>query len=195
MSNLSSQFLVDQVEDDSLDALLSASDDAIAMSQAVFTSSIEHNTTPSINNNDDHHFVTIAMMKSFPDNTISESTWFHILATARSRCDPDCAICMNSLMVPRASHQSCNSAQRHDHYDEDEEEGASSLLTKTRVVLSCSHVFHEACLSAFERFNLTSIAKVIKSNVCPMCRATYEKRQLSNNSFTFRDSIEEEEEE
>ncbi|EDO29619.1 predicted protein, partial [Nematostella vectensis] len=40
------------------------------------------------------------------------------------------------------------------------------------VLLSCSHVFHMTCLQAFEEFTTST------KHVCPVCRATYQKRVL-----------------
>ncbi|CAM9998157.1 unnamed protein product [Choristocarpus tenellus] len=43
-----------------------------------------------------------------------------------------------------------------------------------QVILSCSHIFHRKCLSAFERFLRTS------ERTCPLCRkADYQKRFTS----------------
>lgn len=53
---------------------------------------------------------------------------------------------------------------------------SSSSLTSTSslcVLLSCSHIFHEACLSSFERFTKKDILS------CPICRSLgYGKRIL-----------------
>eukprot|EP00753_Platysulcus_tardus_P015574 PLAT5098.1.p2 GENE.PLAT5098.1~~PLAT5098.1.p2 ORF type:complete len:115 (+),score=25.10 PLAT5098.1:145-489(+) len=40
---------------------------------------------------------------------------------------------------------------------------------REKVLLSCTHVFHTRCLSAFEDFNLTGAL------VCPVCRSSYQK--------------------
>lgn len=196
MSNISSQFLVDQVEDDSLDALLSASDEAIALSQLVFTGAGD----------------TMAHSHYFPSNrsSISESTWYSVLMDARNRCDNECAICMNNFVLKSMSSSSFHRGRGDndlttygatvDTFEEELHSASSSTreVMKTRVLLSCSHIFHDACLSAFERFNLTSSTTTavsgvsLKPSVCPMCRATYEKRKLSNYGFTFVDALEEE---
>jgi predicted NAD/FAD-binding protein len=157
LSSLSEKFLTGQVEDDSLDALLSASDEAIAISQSVFR----------------RDQVSFSSALLLPSSKISEASWYNILSTARSRCDGECAICMNSL-------QSTNIIENQASCFHDEEDSN----VKERVVLSCSHVFHGACLSAFERFNLASL-KSVNKNICPMCRSTYEKRKLSKYGFTF----------
>ena len=38
------------------------------------------------------------------------------------------------------------------------------------MLLSCSHVFHAACIDALERFNDEA------AKLCPMCRGCYHKR-------------------
>jgi hypothetical protein len=44
-----------------------------------------------------------------------------------------------------------------------------TFRAETQVILSCSHVFHQACLASFERFSGRA--------TCPLCRsADYEKR-------------------
>lgn len=44
-----------------------------------------------------------------------------------------------------------------------------TFRAETQVILSCSHVFHQACLASFERFSGRAS--------CPLCRAAdYEKR-------------------
>ena len=40
------------------------------------------------------------------------------------------------------------------------------------VLLSCTHVFHLTCLTAFEELSL------IEKKVCPVCRSGYQKRTL-----------------
>ncbi|OQR93571.1 hypothetical protein ACHHYP_20098 [Achlya hypogyna] len=50
-----------------------------------------------------------------------------------------------------------------------------------KVILSCSHLFHHACLSSFERFMRTS------ARVCPLCRKhNYEKKATTRGEAAFR---------
>nr|XP_020457866.1 RING finger protein 32 [Monopterus albus] len=50
---------------------------------------------------------------------------------------------------------------------------------QTQVLLSCSHVFHRACLQAFERFS--------GRKCCPMCRREqYETRVIHDAAHLFR---------
>lgn len=49
----------------------------------------------------------------------------------------------------------------------------------TQVLLSCSHVFHKACLQSFERFS------GIRS--CPLCRASdYQKKVINDGADAYR---------
>ncbi|KAM4026935.1 RING finger protein 32 isoform 1-T5 [Anomaloglossus baeobatrachus] len=52
----------------------------------------------------------------------------------------------------------------------EEQQGPSIRPT---VLLSCSHVFHHACLQAFEEFSLG------ERLVCPLCRSPYQKKIFS----------------
>ncbi|BFI29394.1 hypothetical protein MPTK2_3g02100 [Marchantia polymorpha subsp. ruderalis] len=51
---------------------------------------------------------------------------------------------------------------------------------KEKVLLSCSHVFHRACVLSFEKYSQVQPC-------CPVCRTThYEKLVLKNNSIKFK---------
>ncbi|KAM3593050.1 uncharacterized protein V6R79_005094 [Siganus canaliculatus] len=53
------------------------------------------------------------------------------------------------------------------------------FLLQPQVLLSCSHVFHRACLQAFERFS--------RKKCCPMCRREqYETRVINDAAQLFR---------
>nr|XP_046226585.1 RING finger protein 32 isoform X4 [Scatophagus argus] len=53
------------------------------------------------------------------------------------------------------------------------------FLLHPQVLLSCSHVFHRACLQAFERFS--------RKKCCPMCRKEhYEMRVIHDAARLFR---------
>ena len=43
-----------------------------------------------------------------------------------------------------------------------------------QVLLSCSHLFHRACLEAFECFNIYEVC------LCPVCRDSYTKIGVEN---------------
>lgn len=51
----------------------------------------------------------------------------------------------------------------------------------SEVLLSCSHVFHQACIYSFERFSQS------KERTCPICRCTdYQKRLTHKGSKAFQ---------
>ncbi|CAN0135191.1 unnamed protein product, partial [Ectocarpus fasciculatus] len=49
---------------------------------------------------------------------------------------------------------------------------------RERLLLSCSHVFHKACLKAFEGFNIYEV------HLCPVCRQEYESVDPSRLDFS-----------
>jgi len=173
MSRLNEQFLTDSIADDSLDALLAASDDALALSHSVFRQDTEFDIEGPTAKTGSTVNMSLAGVRV---------EWFEVLSRARERSDQECAICMNdfSTVLPRCHHEE----------EEEEEEDCIVRMKKARVILSCSHVFHQSCLSAFERFNLAS-SQTLSSNrrpqgcVCPMCRASYEKRNLASFGYSF----------
>ncbi|KAE9349883.1 hypothetical protein PF008_g6707 [Phytophthora fragariae] len=57
-----------------------------------------------------------------------------------------------------------------------------SFGVKEQVILSCSHMFHLACITSFERFLRTN------QRVCPLCRKqNYQKRNTTMASAFHRD--------
>ena len=66
--------------------------------------------------------------------------------------------------------------------------------TGEQVILSCSHVFHEACLTSFEAFQASQHASRVQGQAeggtaaayeraCPVCRrAKYEKKRTTQVS-------------
>ena len=50
---------------------------------------------------------------------------------------------------------------------------SSRPIRRHRVLLSCSHVFHQTCLEAFEEFAVGE-----RKHLCPVCRTHYQKRLL-----------------
>ena len=44
-------------------------------------------------------------------------------------------------------------------------------MSRSQVILSCSHIFHQTCLEAFEEF-----ASEGRRFICPVCRSHYQKR-------------------
>ncbi|XP_075684816.1 RING finger protein 32 [Rhinoderma darwinii] len=83
---------------------------------------------------------------------IGEADWEKIQLQAVRHEILDCPICIMPL-CPN------NEEQR-------------SRSNRTAVLLSCSHVFHRACLQAFEEF---SVGECL---VCPLCRSPYQKKMF-----------------
>eukprot|EP00658_Telonema_sp_P-2_P053362 TRINITY_DN4186_c0_g1_i2.p2 TRINITY_DN4186_c0_g1~~TRINITY_DN4186_c0_g1_i2.p2 ORF type:complete len:113 (+),score=12.98 TRINITY_DN4186_c0_g1_i2:436-774(+) len=77
-----------------------------------------------------------------------EQDWDAITQQALDRGISDCAICLGNVETCRHT-------------------GARQV-----TVLSCSHMFHSACISSFERFSTS------EDPVCPICRSSYEKKEL-----------------
>ncbi|XP_018122625.1 RING finger protein 32-like [Xenopus laevis] len=88
---------------------------------------------------------------------ISEEEWERIQIKAARQEIFDCPICIMPLC--------CNS-------DTQRNEERSSHSSRPVVLLSCSHVFHQSCLHAFEEFT------VGESYICPLCRSPYKKKLL-----------------
>ena len=83
----------------------------------------------------------------------SPSRWDNVRETALKRAAEECPICM------------CNfSTQAHD----------KKGRKRAKVLLSCSHVFHEKCITTFESFNNDKHGP----NTCPVCRAAYSRIQF-----------------
>lgn len=98
-------------------------------------------------------------------NKVDAHYWLQIQKAARARGDDDCPICCTSI---NTSGRAC-------------------------ALLSCSHVIHDACLAAFERFHAGNEApglveatpdRVITAPVsctCPLCRQQYQKVLFAND--------------
>lgn len=74
--------------------------------------------------------------------TLNGKTWRHILNIANKRNEDKCAICFSDIKTN----------------------------DKQSVLLSCSHVFHNNCISSFEKFSIQ------KCPTCPICRSKYQKK-------------------
>jgi len=84
-------------------------------------------------------------------NRINEEEWLQIEAQALSREVNDCCICMVELATPQTQRGEC--------------------LRRPIALLSCSHVFHDVCLTTFEQLQF-------KMPECPVCRSAYQKKVL-----------------
>nr|XP_012300744.1 RING finger protein 32 isoform X1 [Aotus nancymaae]XP_012300745.1 RING finger protein 32 isoform X1 [Aotus nancymaae] len=88
---------------------------------------------------------------------ITEEEWEKIQEQALRREARDCSICLAPLSL--ASSQRVDTGQR----------------SRETALLSCSHVFHHACLLAFEEF---SVGDGPPFHACPLCRSCYQKKIL-----------------
>ncbi|KAJ8036036.1 RING finger protein 32 [Holothuria leucospilota] len=88
--------------------------------------------------------------------TISEEEWESIHQKAKTRGTSECPICIMPFRTASSS-----DSPRQDHSNR-----------KYYCLLSCTHLFHKACLEAFEEFSL------LEEKVCPVCRSSYHKRYL-----------------
>ena len=82
------------------------------------------------------------------DITKSPSRWDEVRESALKRCEEDCPICMCSFAKDKK---------------------------RSKVLLSCSHVFHEKCIKTFESFNGEKLV-----NTCPVCRSAYTRVDFEN---------------
>ncbi|KAF1373101.1 hypothetical protein PFLUV_G00256820 [Perca fluviatilis] len=86
-----------------------------------------------------------------------ESDWDRIQSQVIQRDVWDCPICLTALCRPSLP----------------TEAGTSSHQQQRRtLLLSCSHLFHQLCLEAFEAFSIESRPS------CPLCRSVYHKKNI-----------------
>ncbi|XP_071942226.1 RING finger protein 32-like [Antedon mediterranea] len=90
--------------------------------------------------------------------SITDEEWQVIQVKALKRADTDCPICIMPLEGSPDDSSPRPSPDR--------------LAKRQTVLLSCTHVFHNVCLSAFEELSF------IERNVCPVCRSGYHKHVL-----------------
>ncbi|KAM4534080.1 RING finger protein 32 [Odontesthes bonariensis] len=81
-----------------------------------------------------------------------ENDWDQIKSQVVQRGVWDCPICLTALCPPTESARLHHQQVRH------------------TVLLSCSHLFHQPCLEAFEAFTTDS------RPTCPLCRSAYHKK-------------------
>ncbi|XP_050798229.1 RING finger protein 32 isoform X4 [Gopherus flavomarginatus] len=90
---------------------------------------------------------------------ISETEWEKIQMQAFRQEIFDCPICIMPL---------CHIT----HLPSVFSENSNNRYSRQTVLLSCSHMFHQICLQAFEEFSLG------ERLVCPLCRSCYQKKIL-----------------
>lgn len=105
---------------------------------------------------------------------IDPEEWKKIKYKALQRGNLECSICVTSIstnMDSKIPGLSCSSTcVSHPRTDkEDLEKPRAALL------LSCTHVFHQACLETFEAFT-----EGVSQPVCPLCRSLYNKKLLAS---------------
>ncbi|XP_077592332.1 RING finger protein 32 [Stigmatopora nigra] len=88
-----------------------------------------------------------------------EDDWERIQSQVIQRGTTDCPICLTPLCGPEASRVSSDS----EHHKR----------RRRSVLLSCSHLFHQVCLDAFESFTATD-----RTPACPLCRSNYHKKVI-----------------
>ncbi|KAM6976859.1 RING finger protein 32 [Aplochiton taeniatus] len=86
---------------------------------------------------------------------IQEDDWNRIQNQVIQRDTRDCPICLTPLWSSSLGSEAARSPQPQG---------------RRTVLLSCSHIFHQICLEAFEGFCMDF------RPTCPLCRSTYHKR-------------------
>ena len=88
-----------------------------------------------------------------PKDRLTDAEWKEVKAKSKARSTERCPICC-------------------DHF-----------TNQDQILLSCSHVYHRACLESYEKH-----ANVLK-RICPMCRTEgYEKRLSFDGKISFYNS-------
>ncbi|EDL37234.1 RING finger protein 32 isoform X1 [Mus musculus] len=90
---------------------------------------------------------------------ITKEDWEKIQAQAAHHEIYECSICLTPLSFHGDGRQAAI--------------GTSSQRPRETVLLSCAHLFHNACLLALEEFSLGDNAPF---HVCPLCRSCYQKK-------------------
>ena len=173
-----------------VDALVNESDRALELSRSIFASLAEdqHLSVPS--NGADFTTTNTATTTTYNEQNSEgiELEWREKRRAAEKRGLCDCPICMTSL--ERKEDESANSPERYATSSKSSSlsplspvSPLSSLARSTKEVslLSCTHVFHENCIQAFERFQEASNNEqhqLLHLNLCPVCRAAYTRRRL-----------------
>ena len=90
---------------------------------------------------------------------------------ALQRGSLECSICVTSILTDMNSESSSlpSVTTSIPHVRKEPEKHRAALL------LSCTHVFHQACLETFEAFT-----EGLTQAVCPLCRSLYNKKLLSS---------------
>ncbi|XP_053527801.1 RING finger protein 32 isoform X1 [Artibeus jamaicensis] len=92
---------------------------------------------------------------------LTDDDWQKIQTQALLRDTQECSICLTPLSVGPSSPSGMD----------------SSSPARPTALLSCSHVFHHACLLALEQLSWGDASPF---HACPLCRACYQKRILES---------------
>ncbi|XP_041670485.1 RING finger protein 32 isoform X2 [Cheilinus undulatus] len=85
-----------------------------------------------------------------------ENDWDRIQSQVIQRDVRDCPICLTALCSSSLLPEACTSTHGH----------------RPTVLLSCSHLYHQLCLEAFEAFTVENRPS------CPLCRSLYHKKLI-----------------
>ena len=135
----------------------------------------------------------------------SGSDWGDAIMRAQTRNDTECPICMGSFVWSHDNNDNNGGGAAqldededddhvddgHQHQQQEKQDDASQqplLLLgcqqpplplcqprKVVIILGCSHLYHETCLSAFERFT-TANQGGSGVMLCPLCRCEYHEK-------------------
>jgi len=96
---------------------------------------------------------------------VNDDQWSDAVMRAQTRQDKECPICMGDFMW-------CDDDDGgNDGNDGENESVEVNGGAKRVVILSCSHLYHDTCLSAFECFSAYQQEDGIMR--CPVCRNEY----------------------
>lgn len=108
---------------------------------------------------------------------VTEEHWLAVQQTAVQRGLSDCPICLTTLEDEDQDASGDDTDIQNEASGTTYENTCQHVTSRTRsrqvALLSCSHVFHRACLEAFEEFSVGD-----RKFVCPVCRAIYQKKIL-----------------
>ncbi|KAM7390346.1 hypothetical protein PAMA_008495 [Pampus argenteus] len=93
-----------------------------------------------------------------------ENDWDRIQSQVVHRGVWDCPICLTALYSPNLTTEAGGSNQQQQQQQQQQR--------RHTVLLSCSHLFHQLCLEAFEAFTADS------RPTCPLCRSVYHKKLI-----------------
>ena len=145
---------------DSVDSLLAQLDDSVANSRATFDRADAAVARAAAGGGgsdwrglaaEQRSAAAAATTTSAALPPLPRTDWAAVMECAVVRAEPSCPICMNRVSLDPPS---------------------SGATRRPVALLSCSHVFHASCITAFEKFNILDTCQ------CPVCRERYESKVL-----------------